>query len=39
MACYDSEPSRTYSEDLLVRGYSSEECIPGKVSLRTQLVK
>ena len=39
MAFYYSEPSRTFSEYLLVPGYSSEECIPGNVSLRTPLVK
>ena len=39
MAYYYSEPSRTFSEYLLVPGYTSEECIPNNVSLRTPLVK
>ena len=39
MAFYFDEPSRTFSEYLLVPGYTSEECIPNKVSLRTPLVK
>ena len=39
MAYYFSEPSRTFSEYLLIPGYSSKECIPANVSLRTPLVK
>ena len=39
MAFYYDEPSRTFSEYLLVPGYSSAECIPTKVSLKTPLVK
>ncbi len=39
MAYYYQEPSRTFSEYLLVPGYSSAECIPSKVSLKTPLVK
>ena len=39
MAYYYSEPSHTFSEYLLVPGYSSAECIPNKVSLKTPLVK
>ena len=39
MAYYYSEPSHTFSEYLLVPGYSSAECIPANVSLRTPLVK
>lgn len=39
MAYYFSEPSHTFSEYLLVPGYSSEECIPSNVSLRTPVVK
>ena len=39
MAFYYSEPSHTFSEYLLVPGYTSEDCIPDKVSLRTPLVK
>ena len=39
MAFYYNEPSRTFSEYLLIPGYTSEECIPDKVSLRTPLVK
>ena len=39
MAFYYSEPSHTFNEYLLVPGYSSAECIPANVSLRTPLVK
>ena len=39
MAYYFSEPSRTFSEYLLVPGYSSAECMPSNVSLRTPIVK
>ena len=39
MAHYMSEPSRTFSEYLLIPGYTSEECIPDRVSLRTPLTK
>ena len=39
MAYFFSEPSRTFGEYLLVPGYSSSECIPSAVSLRTTLVK
>ena len=39
MAYYYSEPSHTFSEYLLIPGYTSENCIPGNVSLRTPLVK
>ena len=39
MAYYYPEPSHTFSEYLLVPGYSSEECIPDRVSLKTPLVK
>ena len=39
MAHYYSEPSHTFSEYLLVPGYTSEECVPANVSLRTPLVK
>ena len=39
MAHYMSEPSRTFSEYLLIPGYTSEDCIPDKVSLRTPLTK
>ena len=39
MAIYFNEPSRTFSEYLLIHGYTSEECIPDNVSLRTPLVK
>ncbi len=39
MAFYFSEPSRTFSEYLLVPGYSSAECMPANVSLRTPIVK
>ena len=39
MAFYYSEPSHTFSEYLLIPGYTSEDCIPDRVSLRTPLVK
>ncbi|MDR0514362.1 MAG: IMP dehydrogenase [Coriobacteriaceae bacterium] len=39
MAFYFEEPSRTFNEYLLVPGYSSPECIPSKVSLRTPLTR
>ena len=35
MAFYFTEPSHTFGEYLLVPGYSSAECIPANVSLRT----
>lgn len=39
MATYFNEPSHTFSEYLLIPGYSDENCIPEKVSLRTPLVR
>ncbi len=39
MAIYCQEPSRTFSEYLLIPGYTSRECIPVNVNLRTPLVK
>ena len=39
MAYYFSEPSHTFNEYLLVPGYSSAECMPANVSLRTPIVK
>ena len=39
MAYYYKEPSHTFSEYLLIPGYTSEECIPDRVSLRTPLTK
>ena len=39
MAHYCAEPSHTFSEYLLIPGYTSEDCIPANVSLRTPLVK
>ena len=39
MATFISEPSRTFNEYLLIPGYSSAECIPANVSLKTPLVK
>ena len=39
MAYYYDEPSHTFSEYLLVPGYSDSNCIPAKVSLKTPLVK
>ena len=39
MAYYFNETSHTFNEYLLVPGYSSSECIPANVSLKTPLVK
>ncbi len=39
MAYYFNEPSHTFSEYLLVPGYSSAECMTSNVSLKTPLVK
>ena len=39
MAYFYKDLSRTFSEYLLVPGYSSADCIPSNVSLRTPLVK
>ena len=39
MATYYKEPSHTFSEYLLVPGYTDERCIPANVSLKTPLVK
>ncbi|MBQ5969271.1 MAG: IMP dehydrogenase [Clostridia bacterium] len=39
MAIYINEPSHTFNEYLLIPGYSSSECIPANVSLKTPLVK
>ncbi|MBR2338147.1 MAG: IMP dehydrogenase [Clostridia bacterium] len=39
MAFYYEEVSHTFNEYLLVPGYSSSECVPANVSLKTPLVK
>ena len=39
MAHFYQEPSHTFSEYLLIPGYTSEDCIPSNVSLRTPLTK
>ena len=39
MAYIYPEPSHTFNEYLLIPGYTSEECIPDRVSLKTPLVK
>ncbi|NCB42843.1 MAG: IMP dehydrogenase [Clostridia bacterium] len=39
MALYYDEPSRTFSEYLLVPSYSGENCIPSNVNLKTPLTK
>lgn len=39
MAKYVNDPSHTFNEYLLIPGYSSSECVPANVSLRTPLVK
>ncbi len=39
MAIFVNEPSHTFNEYLLIPGYSSSQCIPANVSLKTPLVK
>ena len=39
MATIINEPSHTFNEYLLIPGYTSSECVPSKISLRTPLVK
>jgi len=39
MSYYFEDASRTFNEYLLVPGYSSAECIPSNVDLKTPLVK
>ena len=39
MAYFYNEPSRTFSEYLLIPGYTSEEHTPNNISLKTPLVK
>jgi len=39
MAYYFNDSSRTFNEYLLVPGYSSSECIPSNVYLKTPIVK
>ena len=39
MAYYFTETSHTFNEYLLVPGYSSSECVPANVTLKTPLVK
>ena len=39
MAFYYQEPSRTFSEYLLIPGYTDKNCIPANVDLSTPLVK
>ncbi len=39
MAHYFQEPSHTFSEYLLIPGYTAEDCIPSNVTLRTPLTK
>lgn len=39
MAYYFNEPSRTFSEYLLVPGLTTRDCTPDKISLTTPLVK
>ena len=39
MAKFINEPSHTFNEYLLIPGYSSSECVPANVSLKTPLVK
>ena len=39
MAKFIQEPAHTFNEYLLIPGYSSSECIPANVSLKTPLTK
>jgi IMP dehydrogenase len=39
MAFYIEEPSRTFSEYLLVPGYSSVDCIPANITLKTPVTR
>ena len=39
MACFFNEPSRTFSEYLLIPGFSDANCTPDNVDLKTPLVK
>lgn len=39
MAHYYDEPSHTFSEYLLIPGYSSKDCMPARVSLKTPITK
>jgi len=39
MAIICTEPSRTFGEYLIIPGYSSAECTPDKISLKTPAVK
>lgn len=39
MTYYFNEPSHTFGEYLLVPGYSSSQCVPTNVSLKTPVVK
>ncbi len=39
MAKFINEPSRTFNEYLLIPGYSSAQCVPANVSLKTPVVK
>ncbi len=39
MAKFINEPSHTFNEYLLIPGYSSADCVPANVSLKTPLVK
>ena len=39
MATYINEPAHTFNEYLLIPGYTSADCVPDKVSLKTPLVK
>ncbi|MBP5269931.1 MAG: IMP dehydrogenase [Clostridia bacterium] len=39
MAKYINDPAHTFNEYLLIPGYSSAECVPANVSLKTPLVR
>ena len=39
MAKLISEPAHTFNEYLLIPGYSSKDCVPSNVSLKTPVVR
>ena len=39
MAYFFDEPSHTFDEYLLIPGYTSADCVPANVSLRTPIVR
>lgn len=39
MAYYYNEPSRTFSEYLLIPGLTAKDCIPDNVNLKTPITR